>query len=314
MPVIEVPYSYSVTYVPPRSRKERTETVSDVTPVQVRECSAADAPVAARAVRSDETKPTEYRWHDGKLWQPVRSVDPKGDLSAIAGAPFGANPFVPRDSVLRENAEIKARDDVPMKEIVKSEKLAGTATAQKRADDLLLIDGVLHEASVGPVLYLVPIERNKRVKLVSSDIYDTREDRAPCFIFRGDERDHAIAVGTALFKHPPSVDCEAVEVLMPGALDMDSSLVSLEQTAAAVFGPLTEKSTIGSLSTPFLEAYSEYDAGARSPAQLEDLLGRVSDNIGKDQAWGQAIAGWVVARRRLENVHAPSPDDLPVPA
>lgn len=280
--IYDAPIAYELTFIPPRSSKPKTLAVWDTTPVTVEACPGSDAPVAVRARRSDDGAEVDYRLHNGRLWQPVREIDPNVGSAPIA-TENTRNPLVHRESWLRRaDVEVKPLHDVMFKEVVRSDRQTTAAIANARAADLLLIDGCLHEVSVGPVFCLRPIENGKRVEVVSTDIYSIDQSFSAGLIFRADQRENALAMASRLApKKSPQVSADAVQMFIPTALDMDAIATSAIQLGKKVFSSGTAKMTIGSMPTDYLEAWLEYTSPGFPQTRLSDDLLNVLTKAGR---------------------------------
>lgn len=269
MPIVEVPLCYSIVAVAKNKRKEETYVVSETTPVEVAAVSAKDAPVAVKAVV--EGSKVSYRMHDGRLWEPVRLCDPKLDAQDAARLPFETNPFVAADSPLRTAPDkVKPTVDLALKSVSKNNRAEGLADAQRRANDVILIDGVIHQSSPGPVLVVTADARGRAAKMTVEHL----ADQIP-LVYRCDEWDMAAETANSMFGNV-SLPAQRPEILAPEALTLDSRSHSVVAAGRHLYSTGLEKFTSGSLTTAFMYAWLDYrkddfDPSVPSPA-LEQLI------------------------------------------
>lgn len=134
-----VELTYKEEYLPtPRHRKLRTREVTEPVTVSVRECAAAEAPVALivhdLARYADNILPTEFRFYDGEFYTPVLNHDmvvPENRI--VARQPFDVTKL---GRYFRNHSH-------PNKE-------EALAQFQEKAEQYLIIDGALWQRTGEP--------------------------------------------------------------------------------------------------------------------------------------------------------------------
>lgn len=265
MSIINVPYAYDIRYIPERSRLEKETVVYDTTPVIIREIKVDQAAVAIIAPIGADF--VDYLTFDGRIYEPIPAAGP------VALRPESAhphNPFLGRSSPLR--VERKDRDKIPsvthlsIKEIVCSTRESGIADAQRRADELLLIDGAIYESCPGPVYSIVPPKSGRVSTLVSGSINDPHINLG--LIFRADQREEAIDFAQDFYGKPPKVDCEAIIVTDRGVLPENFQEFSTRFLAEYALRRATYVTEIGKLPNDYIDAFLDYTEAA-NPADID---------------------------------------------
>ena len=312
MKILDAPIAYTIQYLQPRSSKLRNALISGVTPVHVDSCNISDAPVAVSATRTDDGTTVNYRWFGGDLYQPIREIDPRiGERIEVASV---TNPLVPRGSYLRTHSEdVKDLSELPIKEITSTTRDDAIALANDRAGQLLLIDGVLHEESFGPMICLKPIDGGKRFSVESVDFFSLSDDVAAGLLFRADQRDLAIEVAGRIFpKKPSQIAADQPEIHIPQALVGDAASTSISMLGRRIFETAMTKTTMGSLPTPYLEAWLDYTAvGANRTRLGDDLLSTILKagealRSHRDHAKLAREVDWFIQRMEVEFAPVPT--------
>lgn len=284
--VFQAPIEYELTYMPKRGRNQRTQLVVDVAPVGVSACSDDEAPLAFRVTMSAII--THYHAWNGKLYQRVLPHLSVEDLSTIEAK---ESPFVERYARIRtgDDKRIPKPTDfttLSIKHIVATDRAAGLARAQARADQLLLIGGCLFEQTPGPV-YCVTVESGrKRTNVRLVDPLSPEPSLNPGLFFRLDQRDVAVAIAEKLSKHPPSVDGEQLHLDFNRVkADLDRFGIDLEAygtvALAQRFFEGMDEFRLTHLPTDYLKTWVRYhspgfDRRTASP-ELEEMVRSVAD-------------------------------------
>ena len=266
MPIVNVPFAYDIRFMPQRSKNEKELVVFDTTPVIIREASKGETQIAI--VAPFEGWVVDYLSHEGCIYEPIPAAGPEGQPPDTS---YPQNPFLGRSSPLR--VQRKERDEIPsvlnlsIKEIISSTRDAGIADAQRRANDLLIIDGMIYEKCPGPVDSVSPPSGGRgAATLVSGSVNDPHINLGA--IFRADQRDDAIEFAEALYGRPPKIACEAFIVTQSALLPDSFQEFATRNLAEYALRRATALTEIGKLPNPYLEAFLDYTEVA-DPADFD---------------------------------------------
>jgi hypothetical protein len=178
MPIVEVPFSFQVEGAPKGKRKIEKYSFAGKVVVQVAAPSGEEAPVVLRRHnpegedrhgRLPPIGPLDLRLHDGRLFEPV-IVHYGGDpgrplavdemLGAVRnGIGGGDNPLYDGTAGLFRKSPL-AEDDATRRtmKIDRSEEEEATAEIVRKAQDLILVDGVVyrHRPGLEPIYEIQP--------------------------------------------------------------------------------------------------------------------------------------------------------------
>jgi hypothetical protein len=233
--IVEVPFLYSVSVVPPRCRNAVPKIVRDTLPVKLHVAAAEDMPVAMRVVTARDTPivaddktatPTELRWDGKSLYAPWRGghdeapgpldkAEIERRVAAMTGTPFACIQSKPEDDYHSWRQEPAVRLEDIEGRVVADNRRDRVASLLEAARDHILVDGVFMTPSPEPVWKVDADRRWPRVEAEFAHEYILR-DRSVRSLYRADRLDAAIdAAANGEF------DCDQrglIEVLVPEAV------------------------------------------------------------------------------------------------
>lgn len=152
--IVDVPFEFRLDYKVPQGRVWKRGTFRDTVPFEIPEVSSSEAPRPGILFLWEDT----WRVHDDVLYERVHAAWTDHDL----GQGWEADGFLLRESspVLPHRIDAspasifdtKRLGEVPMRETRQVDRDEMAAAAIDRASRLLLVDGVLHKASAGPLI------------------------------------------------------------------------------------------------------------------------------------------------------------------
>lgn len=226
MRIVEIPFAYSADLVFPGRRKTQSRSVLGSVLVEVAELS--EAPVAVRLGRD------QWLWHGGKLWQSCgvgadRLSDP--DWLGRSG------PFLPmKHGIVPEaTAGLEKPLQTGASRMEGSDLAAAEAAARRRAEDVMVIGGVVHRASLGPLHAVVPSERKDKSEIATISLPDPRPRLAPALVFRADKLEAAREFARAHWRRVDDFSQDA-EILIPEAVHAvdDASFAAVNGVSEAL--------------------------------------------------------------------------------
>ena len=234
--IIDVPYFYEAEVRRPRKQKAEEVTYRASVPVEVREITAAEAPLAIRC--EDPNGPImdkgvkEYRWFEDDLWSAYRPSDGSGMPRAGRDAAWLLsvneepntynNPLGGGAKSPYRYTAVPMSEDLAIAEVRKDGSEAVAAGIRHRADGIVPVDGMIWHRAVEPVLtFNQATDRGGPRGYVWVRAGATNE--APHTVFRIDEG-HTIQKATPEIygdyepEFLPELKIPYVEVLIPEAV------------------------------------------------------------------------------------------------
>jgi len=288
----EAPIFYEIEYIKPRSVNETKAICSEWIPLEIREVTDLEAPVAFRS--EDERPDSEIRFFGGRLYSPY--YENGGVLIGAKPGMFerGQNPEyhalgVPTSFSKRKEMMTKslgAQFDIQAKEIIRSSRSSAIAKAAELAREIIIVDGRPFRVS-GEMSYCVGVRDSNdcfvnicAINRNGDPWYDTGIKRG-IHVFRADRYqdaiDHARECGYRI-----QSQCNPVDILIPEVVRLDDETVSLLGNARWVLSE-TRKSLTDLTGSQPLDAYlelkealeaAEVDRSADNMNALHECLGR----------------------------------------
>ena len=322
--IVEVPFAYSATVVPPRCRNPVAQWVLDRLPVKLRVETAESMPVAFRVAHQDAEH--EVRFDGKRLWRATDDLDLAAAQAALDG--FRGTPFAPlqdpRPHWVREN-ERAGRGDARWR-LVRPGEITGHLTADDRrervatilklARELVFLDGRVFRRCHEPAWLAIPSAREPLISAVFADDHELSINGTE--LFRADDQEGAIEAATG------REDCAVrggIEILMPEAIRgrlADSALaiaaskwIVKDQAARThILDASTERVLAWLKVRDTLEACGNVADDALAAAIDEHLSLTPVDDL----SHARTMLERAVAHRRREREKFPYPEETAMPA
>lgn len=239
--IIELPFAYQASYVPPRARNARDVTVIDRLPLNIRELNDTQFPIAARFSDRD----MEFRWHqvdelrwDGRRFHRPYAAEharerfyvPAAELVVRLQGYSAEQPFRPLQQMPDpnwHNREIKSHEEVIAAGRIESDdRRERIALLVEKAAGVVLCDGKIF-AACGEPAWKVSQFGVITAKAILADRSDL--DLFPCALARADRLEEYVE----LFWDRQTIETQGqIEVLMPQVLRLAPENGHLLATAA----------------------------------------------------------------------------------
>jgi hypothetical protein len=245
--IVEVPFCYEIPYIPHRGRKKKTANVVDKASIEIKDLTAAEAPVAVRVVAGKFSRswnagqPRDYRYADGRFWrshsvktQPRR--DNKMNIARHAAMPVkemvrsissGGGPFSKHGLSWKLERAVALDSLMPCRLLASPEVLreAEVLRIQSLAERILFVEGVAYYEISEPV-YRVEKSGSfdQYTSIETMHVAQIEAGHNPSGFFRADRFDEAVAEyervsGQKMTKRKMAdVADSRIEVLMPKVL------------------------------------------------------------------------------------------------
>ncbi len=165
---VEASFAYEAEVLRHGRRKPERATYLGKAWVSVGALASEEAPLVLGPSERGTDDVDEHRWHDGRLWRPMRRA-PLGDRVDAASLSL---------SIEGEAAHGAIEDDADVRQVVSSRVAHGEAMLRAKARDVVVIDGEAWRSTREPVLHVHRSLRGWECVLVEPGRLGPRDFRA----------------------------------------------------------------------------------------------------------------------------------------
>lgn len=237
--IFDVKFRYTLEITRYRKRNSEEVRISDSVPVEVRNVTGKEAPVAFRFRGEErsawEGKAVELRSFGGALWRAMASVGydsekgrtanplTTGELqSKLAGSDLANGTPFALDSAYNDHRRSTTLDEIGRCKIKgngQEIRAAAIRELHKLASELLVVDGVVHEPASEPVYVIKTYGHGAEYGDIEIGfVSNVNHEMSPAQVFRADQPEAAVAAAVAMdFTSPVTElpDDQRIDVLMP---------------------------------------------------------------------------------------------------